>query len=185
MVRKLFSNIEEGLISILLIAMTLLVFAEVIARFVFNSGISWAQEITLLSAGWFVLLGASYGVKVGSHIGVDVFVKLLPKNVHRGFTLLAIALCLIYCGLFLYGGWMYVAKLKLIGIDLEDVEFPRWVATSVLVVGFALLAFRFLQLGIKVLRSESDGFHFTDEAEESMHIAEELKKNAENQGAKT
>jgi C4-dicarboxylate transporter DctQ subunit len=114
-------------------------------------------------------------VKVGSHIGVDVFVKLFPKKAHRGFTLLAIALCLIYCGLFLYGGWMYVAKLKLIGIDLEDVEFPRWAATSVLVVGFALLAFRLLQLAVKVLRGESDGFHFTDEAEESMHIADDYR----------
>jgi len=158
--------------------MTLLVFAEVVARFGFNTGIHWAQEVTLLTCGWFVLLGASYGVKVGAHIGVDVFVKMLPPGVHRGVTLLAIVLCLIYCGLFLYGGWIYVAKLKMIGIELEDVAMPRWVTTSVLVIGFGLLAFRFAQLGLKVLRHEADGFHFADEAEESMHIAEELKKSA-------
>lgn len=78
--RNLVTRIEEGILSLLLVAMTLLVFAEVVARFGFNAGIHWAQEATLLMAGWFVLFGASYGVKVGAHIGVDVFVKMLPRG---------------------------------------------------------------------------------------------------------
>ena len=101
MVRNLITKLEEGFLSVLLVSMTLLVFAEVIARFGFNAGIHWAQEVTLLLAAWFVLFGASYGVKVGAHIGVDVFVKLLPQNTHRFITLVAVALCLVYCGLFL------------------------------------------------------------------------------------
>lgn len=176
MVRKFIAQLEEALLSLLLVAMTLLVLADVIARFGFNTGIIWSQEATLLMCGWFVLLGASYGVKVGAHIGVDVFVSKLPKGLHRGLTLLAVALCLIYCGLFLYGGWVYVAKLKMIGIELQDIPMPRWVATSVVVLSFVLLIFRFLQLGLKVLRHEADGFHFADEAKESMHIADELKE---------
>lgn len=176
MVRNLITQLEEAFLSLLLVAMTLLVFAEVVMRFGFNSGIHWAQELTLLMAAWFVLYGASYGVKVGAHIGVDVFVKLLPTKAHRFFTLLAIVLCLIYCGLFLYGSWIYLSKMKMIGIELEDMPVPKWLAMSILVIGFAMLIMRFLQLGWKVITKEADGFHFSDEAEESMELAKELQE---------
>ena len=173
--RNLVTRIEEGILSLLLVAMTLLVFAEVVARFGFNAGIHWAQEATLLLAGWFVLFGASYGVKVGAHIGVDVFVKMLPRRLHRAVTLLALLLCLGYCVLFLIGGWEYVMKMKLIGIELEDIPIPKWTVSTILIIGFVLLILRFLELGWKVIRGEIDGFHFADEAEESMEIARELK----------
>ncbi|WP_010321536.1 TRAP transporter small permease [Marinobacterium stanieri] len=174
-VRNLVTHIEEAILSLLLLSMTLLVFAEVVARFGFNAGIHWAQEVTLLLSAWFVLFGASYGVKVGAHIGVDVFVKMLPAGVHRGVTLIAVALCLFYCGLFLYGSWIYLAKMKMIGIELEDLPIPKWTVMTILLIGFGLLALRFLQLGWKVLKGEADGFHFADEAEESMEIARDLK----------
>lgn len=183
MVRKIVNHLEESFLSLLMVSMTLLVFAEVVMRFGFNSGIHWAQEVTLLIAAWFVLYGASYGVKVGAHIGVDVFVKLLPHNVHRGFTLLAVVLCLIYCGLFLYGSWIYLAKMKMIGIELEDLPVPKWIPMSILVIGFALLALRFAQLGWKVLNNEAEGFHFEDEAQEAMEIAKELKEGNDDAAA--
>ena len=175
MIRKVIDHFEESFLSLLMVSMTLLVFAEVVLRFGFNTGIHWAQEVTLLIAAWFVLYGASYGVKVGAHIGVDVFVKLLPSPIHRFLTLLAIGLALVYCGMFLYGSWIYLAKMKMIGIELEDLPIPKWIPMSILVIGFALLAVRFLELGWKVLKGEVEGFHFVDEAAESMEIAEELK----------
>ncbi|MGH1431369.1 MAG: TRAP transporter small permease [Neptuniibacter sp.] len=178
MVRNLVTKFEEGFLSLLLVSMTLLVFAEVVARFGFNAGIHWAQEVTLLLAAWFVLFGASYGVKVGAHIGVDVFVKMFPHNTHRYITLVAIGLCLVYCGLFLYGSWIYLSKMKMIGIELEDLPIPKWIPMSILVIGFVLLILRFLQLGWKVIKDEAEGFHFADEAEESMEIAKELQETA-------
>lgn len=179
MVKRIIDHFEESFLSLLMVSMTLLVFAEVVLRFGFNTGIHWAQEVTLLIAAWFVLYGASYGVKVGAHIGVDVFVKLLPSPIHRFLTLLAIVLALVYCGMFLYGSWIYLAKMKMIGIELEDLPVPKWIPMSVLVIGFALLALRFLELGWKVLKGDVEGFHFVDEAKESMEIAEELKEYTE------
>ncbi|MBY4678360.1 TRAP transporter small permease [Marinobacterium arenosum] len=179
MLRKLINHLEEGFLSLLLVSMTLLVFAEVVLRFGFNTGLHWAQEVTLLLSAWFVLFGASYGVKVGAHIGVDVFVKLLPRGLHRTVTLAAVGLCLVYCGLFLYGSWIYLSKMKMIGIELEDLPFPKWIAMSILVIGFVLLIIRFLQLAWKVIQGDAEGFHFADEAKESMEIAEELKAGVE------
>lgn len=164
-------HFEERLIGLLLIAMTLLVFVEVVLRFGFNTGIEWAQEVTLYLSAWMVLLGASWGIREGAHIGVDAFVKLLPNRQRRIITLLAIVLCLIYCGLFIQGSWVYLSKMAKIGIEMDDVPLPKWQAMSVLIIGFVLLAIRFLQLGWAVIRNKQDGFSLADEGRDSMHLA--------------
>jgi C4-dicarboxylate transporter DctQ subunit len=48
MLKRIVDRLEEGVISLLLVGMTLLVFYEVVLRFVFNTGHGWIQEVTLL-----------------------------------------------------------------------------------------------------------------------------------------
>ncbi len=174
----LIKGAEEGVISLLLVVTTLLVFVEVVLRYVFNTGVSWIQETTLLLAGWMVLFGMSYGVKVGSHIGVDAFVRLLKPGARRIVTLLAIALCLLYCGLFISGAWTYISKLYKIGIEMQDIPLPKWAAFSVLLLGFVMLVVRFAELGLAVAKGTVDGFSLADEAKEAL----ELQKKNEAEG---
>ena len=96
---KWFNRLEEALISFLLAAMTLLTFLQVVLRYVFNSGLIWALEATTYMFGWMVLLGISYGIKVGSHIGVDVIVQQLPPRGRRLVGLLVALLSILYFGL--------------------------------------------------------------------------------------
>ncbi len=165
---RLIRHLEEGVISLLLVAMTLVVFCEVILRFVFNTGFLWMQELTLLLSAWFVLFGASYGVKVGAHIGVDAVVRLLSPPARRAVTIGAVALCLLYCGLLIYGSWIYLRKMYLVGIELEDMAVQRWVAHSILLIGFGLLTVRFLELLAALLRKQADSFAMPNEADEAL-----------------
>jgi len=92
---RILNKTEEAIISLLLVAMTLLVFWEVILRFGFGTGVTWGQEATLHLSAWFVLFGVSYGLKVGAHIGVDAFVQLFPPAGQRLITGIAVVLSLI------------------------------------------------------------------------------------------
>lgn len=172
MLSQITNRLEEGIISLLLVVMTLLVFVEVVLRFGFHVGFLWSDELTLHLSAWLVLFGASYGVKVGSHIGVDAVVRLLPERGRRVVTLIALVLCLIYCGLFIEGAWVYLAKVYQIKIELEDLPVQKYVAHSILLFGFILLAFRFVQLGWKVIKGEADGFRHADEAQEALAALE-------------
>ena len=158
---------------LLLVVLTLMVFVEVVMRFGFNTGFLWIQEATLHLSAWMVLIGASYGIKVGSHIGVDAVVKLLAPGTRRIVSMVAVLLCLVYCGLFLYGGWVYLHKMYLIGIPLEDIDIPTWVAHSIMLIGFILLAIRFLQLLFALGRGTATGFNLADEAAEALKETEE------------
>ena len=173
---RIVNHLEEAIISILLLLTTLLVFLDVVMRFGFNTGFMWTQELTLHMSAWFVLFGTSYGIKVGSHIGVDAFVKLFPRNMRRFLTFIACILSLSYCGLVLYGSWIYLAKMKKIGIELEDLPFPTWLAHGMLLIGFIFISVRILLLLWQVIIGEADGFRHVDEAKESMEIVAELKE---------
>ncbi len=169
---RVINSIEEGVISILLAAMTLLVFIEVVLRFGFGIGLLWAQELTLHLSAWMVLFGVSYGIKIGSHIGVDALVKVLPPLARRIISGIAVTACLVYCGLFSKGAWVYLAKMHKIGIEMEDMPIPKWIAHSIILLGMIMIAIRLVILLIAIIRGKTDGFKLADEAKESMHLAQ-------------
>lgn len=114
-------TIEETLIAVILGAMTVITFANVIARYFFNSNILWALEATVFLFGWLVLLGASYAVKKSAHLGVDAIVNILPPPARRVMGLIAVACCLLFAFLFLKGAYDYWAVFA----DLPPTE-GRW-----------------------------------------------------------
>ncbi len=118
-------RIEETLIASLLGAMTLLTFANVIARYVFNSNILWALEMTVFMFGWLVLLGAPYAVKKGTHLGVDALINILPDHIRKIFALVAVAVCIAFTFLLLKGAWDYWANFA----NLPRTE-GRWFPTG-------------------------------------------------------
>lgn len=175
---RIINGLEETIIAGLLAAMTLLVFVEVVMRFGFGTGMMWAQELTLHLSAWMVLFGVSYGIKVGSHIGVDALVKILPAQIRRVVSGAAVIACLAYCGFFSYGSWIYLSKMYKIGIELDDMPVPKWLAHSILLIGMILMAIRLLQLLWAIATGKSDSFKLADEAKESLHLAEETKASA-------
>ena len=118
-------RIEETLIAVLLGIMTLLTFANVIARYVFNSNILWALELTVFMFGWLVLLGAPYAVKKGSHLGVDAVINILPVRTRKALALFAVAVCIAFSFLMLKGAWDYWANFA----NLPQTE-GRWFPTG-------------------------------------------------------
>jgi len=160
-------HIEEGLIAFLLAAMTLVTFTQVIARYVFNYSFVWALEITGVMFGFLIFIGMAYGVRVGVHIGVDAFVKTLSREHARVVNMIAASLCLLYAGIVVVGGWIYVKKMHDVGILMQDIPIQQWIPRAILPIGFALLGLRFAQVLWRVARGE-DAHLLGDEAKDAL-----------------
>jgi C4-dicarboxylate transporter DctQ subunit len=167
---RVVNELEEGFIALLFAAMTLVTFSQVVARYVFNTGVVWALELTVYLFAWLVLFGMSYGVKVHAHLGVDALVKLFASRTQRIFGLLVVAAGLIYGTILLIGSWQYVWKLFQIGIESEDLPIPQWVPMAILPIGVALLMFRLAQIGVRIWRGEQQ----TLLADEAQHTIDDL-----------
>jgi C4-dicarboxylate transporter DctQ subunit len=173
---KFFKRLDEWLIALLLAAMTTLTFVQVVLRYVFNSGFTWALQLNTVMFAGMIFIGISYGVRVGAHIGVDAVVKLLPPKPRRITSILAVLLCLLYAGLVIYGSMVYVLKMKAVGIEMDDLPLKIWIARSILPIGFALLVLRFLPVLRNLVIGKSDRLHLADEVEEALKL-KEMKEN--------
>lgn len=100
---------EETAIAVLLGVMTLLTFANVVLRYLFNSSLIWGQEVVLILFAWLVLFGISYCVKVTAHLGVDVVINILPGRARFVVVLMAAGACTVYAALLMKGAWDYWA----------------------------------------------------------------------------
>ena len=120
---RIVNDIEETLIAVILGSMTLVTFANVIARYVFNDNILWAPETTVFLSAWLVLIGASYCVKTRVHLGVDVIINMVSPRLRRIFALASVAACVAFSVLLLVGAWNFwapFAALPMLDGTLKD-----------------------------------------------------------------
>lgn len=164
-------HLEEGLIALLMAAMTVVAFAQVVARYAFNYSFVWALELNGVLFAWLIFIGMSYGVRVGAHIGIDAAVRQLGPRTARVVTLVGAALCVAYALIVLLGGWRYVQKMYEVGIEMQDLPVQQWVPRAVVPLGFALLALRFGQAFVRLWRGEATRL-LSDEAEEALKLRE-------------
>lgn len=195
---QVIDDIEETSIALCLGLMTLITFANVVARYVFNSNILWALELTVFLFAWLVLMGASYAVKKHIHIGVDVVLNAVSPGPRKILAILSVAACLAFSILLLIGSWNYWYPFitERAWLETEDIpmpgmfmfladwfnegepyeKVPRFIPYLALPLGMALLTFRFLQVGWQVITGKLDKIIASHEVEEEI---EQVRAQAE------
>lgn len=167
---KILDHIEEWIMSLMLLAMTSLAFMQVMLRYIFNSNFSWNLELTSVCFAIMIFVGISYGVRVGSHIGVDALVKLMPTGAQRAVGIGMVLLCLIYVGFVLTGAVTYVDKMRTVGVEFDDMPIERWKVLIVMPIGYCMVAFRFLQILWQLLTGATTSLHLADEVADAMKL---------------
>ncbi|PTX54588.1 C4-dicarboxylate transporter DctQ subunit [Litoreibacter ponti] len=124
--RSFIDTIEETIIAFLLGMMTIITFANVVARYVFNSNILWALELTVFMFAWLVLLGASYAVKKGAHLGVDAILNMVSPAAKRACGIAAAAVCVLFALMLFKGAWDYYANYANLPGFSTDGPIARW-----------------------------------------------------------
>jgi C4-dicarboxylate transporter DctQ subunit len=165
---RILDRIESIGLCLLMAVMTLITFVQVVLRYVFNDSLHWAVEATSVCFGWLIFLGIAYGVRTGSHIGVEALVRLLPPQVARIVAIVAVAICMGYCVVLGYGGYTYVAKLAKIGVLMQDIPIERWIPPAMVPLGMALAFLRFGQVLVRLLQGRQTTLHLADEAAEAL-----------------
>ena len=187
------TRFEENVIAILLASITLVSFIQVIARYGFNTSWGGALEFTRILFAWLILFGMSYGVKIGSHLGVDAFIRVLPPGLFRIVAIFGALCAFLYAAMLLSATWIeffganskggavdYWTRMFKLGIGLDDLRYPewvqeslgvqervqRWIAYLILPVGLALFGYRALQAMVQIWRGERELIIAGHEAED-------------------
>jgi TRAP-type transport system small permease protein len=101
----LFFRTVEALLALFLTLMVIMVFGNVVLRYGFNSGIISSEELSRFLFIWITFLGAIIALREGTHLGLDSFVRLLPRSGKIACLVLSELLMLLCCALMFYGTW--------------------------------------------------------------------------------
>lgn len=82
----------------------IVVFAQVIWRFVFNDPFSWSEELARYLQVWIILLASSVCIHEGSHLAVDYLVHYLPFRHRKNLALLVTILMMVFVSVLIGAG---------------------------------------------------------------------------------
>ncbi|WP_425072911.1 TRAP transporter small permease [Sagittula sp. S175] len=99
----LFFKALEWLLVFLLAGMTVMVFANVVLRYGFGSGIDVSEELSRFFFVWLIFLGAIVAMRHNMHMGFDLVVSTVSEPVRRVLLTLANGAVLAVCLMILIG----------------------------------------------------------------------------------
>jgi tripartite ATP-independent transporter DctM subunit len=131
-------RLVEVVTATLVLAEVVVLFAGVIARFVFHAPIVWTDELASILFLWLSMLGAVIALRRGEHMRMTAFVGRLQPETRAVFEAVAIAACLVFLAAVTYPSWEYAS-------DEIDITTPAlgisnaWRASAI-PIGLVLMA---------------------------------------------
>ncbi len=108
--KLIFVHFEEIVASLLFVATLVLVVVNVITRYVFRTGIPWAEEFATGCFVWTAFIGSAACYKRRAHVGVDVVVNRLPTRAQNVVKITVDLLMAFLCAYMFYLSIIYVLR---------------------------------------------------------------------------
>ena len=92
-----YNSLEAHLLVISLAFTTLLIFVQVVMRYVFNNSLSWSEELARYVFIWQIWLGTSVSMKGNDHIRMDMLSNKLKGRGKLVLAIVANVILLLFC----------------------------------------------------------------------------------------
>ena len=106
----IFENIEEIVASLLFIVTLVLVIINVLTRYVFRTGIPWAEEMATSCFVWTAFIGSAACYKMRAHVGVDILVNKLPLRTPNVVKIIVDIMMAFLCAYLFYLSCIYLKR---------------------------------------------------------------------------
>ncbi len=131
--------------ALVLLAMVILVTADIVLRNLTRTGFPWSNEVSEYALYLVTLMTAPWLLRRGQHVRVDVMLTMVPSRIawimEAASDILGIAVCLLLARsgvIMTYQSW------QLGSITIKNLIFPEWWLLAPLPVAFILLAIEFV-----------------------------------------
>jgi TRAP-type C4-dicarboxylate transport system permease small subunit len=137
-------NALAVLAALTLLAMVIMVTADIVLRNLTRSGFPWANEVSEYALYVITLLTAPWLLRRGQHVRIDLALTFVPPRVawlmEAASDVFGFAVCLV---MMRYGLKMTIESAALGSITIKNLVFPEWWLLWPLPACFALLAAEF------------------------------------------
>lgn len=103
------ADVVYGMLTVVmalsLLLMLVLVFGNVVMRYVFNSGIMISEEVARMTFVWLIFIGSVLAFRAKQHLAVNMLIVRLPIKLQKVIHVLRQLLILAVLWLLIDGGW--------------------------------------------------------------------------------
>ena len=144
-------RLVEKLMALALVLIVLLIFSNVVGRYVLGTSFAGAEELSRLLFVWLVFLGAILALRRRAHLGVELGQARLPRWARKSCAVITHVLSLYALWLFFSGSWTQTQ----IGMHVYStvLHFPNALLAS---AGLVCAASMMLIVGNNLLRIVSN-----------------------------
>jgi TRAP-type C4-dicarboxylate transport system permease small subunit len=155
MLKKISQHGEEAVGVLLLLAMCLLAFVNVLTRYFIRYSFAFTEEVEVACLVWLTMLGAAAGFRRGIHLGFNLLSLRFPVVGRKILFPLATALTLGTVGLLILFGFFQVRDEIGLNVQTEALNLPQWWYTLSIPVGGVLILIRLLEAAWKERKGPS------------------------------
>ena len=141
--RFVINHFEEIISVLLFIVLLYSVLAQVFFRRFLNEPLQWTEEFSSYALIWITFLGASFAIKKGVHININIILDIIPqkhlKTVNFTIHLVMVVFCIIVAILGLE------AQRFNLGVRTVGLGLPYVYVSSVIPICFSLMTIRLVQ----------------------------------------
>ena len=145
MITLLDDHLEEILIFIAFASMSLIIFFQVIMRYVFQASLYWSEEAARYLFIWLIYIGVSYGAKKDAHIAVTALDLVLNEKQRKWIKLTASLLFFGFATCACYYGREVCSIIGRLGQQSPAMDVPMWVIYAAVPTGYGLTCIRLAQ----------------------------------------
>lgn len=138
-------SLEKGFLAWAIIVSSLLLFVNVIMRYVFLLPIYWAEEFVRYLMVWMIFIGASQVTLWGGHVAVDIVPRILSKRSNGILAFIVNVICIVFCIFLAYLSLKQMLRVKGAHQISPAMELPMWIAYLSIPAGTVLMLIRFIQ----------------------------------------
>jgi C4-dicarboxylate transporter DctQ subunit len=140
---SIISRIEGAILIVLLLAMLVMAFGQVVLRNIFSGGIVWGDILLRHLVLWIGFLGAALATSGERHLNIDVLTRYLPARVKGAVSMIADLFAAVVCYFLFYASLTFI-NFETASNHMIYGQVPSVYAEIIIPAGYALLAFHFL-----------------------------------------
>ncbi len=146
---KLFRHLLEIAICCILVALTAVVFSQVISRYFLHAPLSWSEELARFLLMWLAMLSAAYAFRTKSHFALRIVVERFREDFRQWISIAVHLTVTLFFAIILYQGVIYVHGVS--GHIAPALQIPMEIPYSSIIVGSALIVWESSKAVVKEL----------------------------------
>ena len=165
---RLFLAVNRWALILLLAAMSVIIFTNVVLRYTTHESIEWAEEVSRHMMIWLTFLGAGPVLRYGGHIAVENLQDALPRKAAIALRIVVALLLFAFFGFMVWYGWLYMQRTMFQITAVTQIPFAY--IYSAMMIGGVLLVIHFLLIvkGYVLDRRFASDDHFDATASASL-----------------